>query len=339
MPWGLALAVLVGLAAGSHAATLDVDTTADDPAATACDGAAPDDCSLRGALVAANALAEASTINVPAGTYVLGQPSSCTYRLRDFRIPTNSSGPVTSEQIPLCTNGHVTIQGAGADATVIDGDQRGRVLLVGFDGVVELRGLTVRNGLSDAAGAFGGGIDNHGTLTLTEVVVRDNSLYPIGTGATGAGIYNEKGASLTLRRSAVRNNLAPVHQGGGGIWASYGGTVTISDSVISDNVIGQHGGGIVNAGSTVTIIGSTVSGNSTVFGLGGGIYNVGVAIQDFDFQGVFPGTLSIVDHLTSRQSQRPQPSRLVLRAARAAPATVVAHLELWAKFGSERPGQ
>jgi hypothetical protein len=78
MPWGLALAVLVGLAAGSHAATLDVDTTADDPAATACDGAAPDDCSLRGALVAANALAEASTINVPAGTYVLGQPSSCT---------------------------------------------------------------------------------------------------------------------------------------------------------------------------------------------------------------------------------------------------------------------
>src|SRR5215204_2008169 len=34
---------------------------------------------------------------------------------------------------------------------------------------------------------------------------------------------------------------------------------------------------------------------------------------------------------TRRQSQRPWLSRLVLRAARAAPATVVAHLERWAK--------
>jgi hypothetical protein len=299
MPWGWVLAVLVGLATGSHAATFDVDTTTDDPARTACDGVTPDDCSLRGALVAANALGEASTINVPAGTYVLGQPSSCTYRLRDGRIPTNSSGPVTSAQISLCTNGHVTIQGAGADTTVIDGDQRGRVLLVGFDGVVELRGLTIRNGLSDAAGPFGGGIDNHGTLTLIEVVVSDNSLWAVGTGASGAGIYNEKGASLTVRRSAVRNNVAPAHQGGGGIWASYGGTVTISDSVVSDNMIGQHGGGIVNAGSTVNIIGSTVSKNTAVFGSGGGIYNFGVGIQDIDFQGLFPGTLTIVNSTIS----------------------------------------
>src|SRR5687767_4173550 len=35
--------------------------------------------------------------------------------------------------------------------------------------------------------------------------------------------------------------------------------------------------------------------------------------------------------LTRRQSQRPWLSRLVLRAARAAPATVVAHLERWAE--------
>jgi hypothetical protein len=299
MRWGWTLAVLIGLAAGSHAATFDVDTTIDDPARTACDGATPDDCSLRGALVAANALAEASTVNVPAGTYVLDQPSSCTYRVRDGRIPTNSFGPLTSTQVSLCTNAHVTIHGAGAEATVIDGDQRGRVLFVGFDGVVELRGLTIRNGLSDANGPFGGGIDNHGTLTLTEVVVRDNSLYAPGTGATGAGIFNEKGASLTLRRSAIRNNLAPTHQGGGGIWASYGGTVTIADSVISDNVIGQHGGGIANGGSTVTIIGSTVSGNTAVFGLGGGIFNFGVGIQDVDFQASFPGTLTIVNSTIS----------------------------------------
>ncbi len=37
---------------------------------------------------------------------------------------------------------------------------------------------------------------------------------------------------------------------------------------------------------------------------------------------------------TSRQSQRRQLSRLVLRAARVAPAPVVAHLERWAKMSS-----
>src|SRR5688500_13057818 len=39
--------------------------------------------------------------------------------------------------------------------------------------------------------------------------------------------------------------------------------------------------------------------------------------------------------LTRRQSQRPWLSRLVLRAARDAPATVVAHLERWAKYDEE----
>jgi hypothetical protein len=178
--------MLLGLAAGAHAATFDVDTTVDDPALTACDEATPDDCSLRGALLAANALGESSTITLPAGTYVLGQSSACTYRLRDGRIPTSSVGPVTSEQIPLCTNGRVTIEGAGAETTVIDGDQRGRVLFVGFDGVLEVRGITIRNGIGDRSfgiNPHGGGINNHGTLALTDAVVSDNSLDPAAPAA------------------------------------------------------------------------------------------------------------------------------------------------------------
>jgi hypothetical protein len=48
------------------AATFIVDRTDDTATATAC-AAAANDCSLRGAIVAANALSEPSTINVPAG--------------------------------------------------------------------------------------------------------------------------------------------------------------------------------------------------------------------------------------------------------------------------------
>jgi hypothetical protein len=54
MRWGSTFAVLLGLAAGAHAATFGVDTTTDDPARTACEEATPDDCNLLG---------EASTTN------------------------------------------------------------------------------------------------------------------------------------------------------------------------------------------------------------------------------------------------------------------------------------
>ena len=82
-----ALTIIVAVLAGMspvHAATLTVDTTVDDPAATACTDAAPNDCSLRGAIIKANGLSEASTIMMPEGTYVLSQVTSCTFRTHQF---------------------------------------------------------------------------------------------------------------------------------------------------------------------------------------------------------------------------------------------------------------
>jgi hypothetical protein len=63
-----ALTIIVAVLAGmprTHAATFTVDTTVDDPAATPCTDAAPNDCSLRGAITRANGPSEASTIMVP----------------------------------------------------------------------------------------------------------------------------------------------------------------------------------------------------------------------------------------------------------------------------------
>src|ERR1700742_1253982 len=60
--------VLVG-PGPAGAATFDVDSTPDVAHAGGCT-AAPDDCSIRDAITAANASADTSnTINVPAGTY------------------------------------------------------------------------------------------------------------------------------------------------------------------------------------------------------------------------------------------------------------------------------
>src|SRR5262245_48648565 len=66
------LAVLTALARAVSAATIDVDRFDDSTAAaaTAC-SAAPGDCSLRGAILKANAGAGGDTIKLPAGTYNL----------------------------------------------------------------------------------------------------------------------------------------------------------------------------------------------------------------------------------------------------------------------------
>lgn len=178
------------------------------------------ECTLRAAIQEASARPpdEASTINVPAGAYVLSQESTCTYKSQ------GNPNFFTSSQVLLCVGkNNVTIQGAGAATTVIDGDQRGRVLFVGASAVVEIRGVTITNGLGDrslgdlslVAIPNGGGINNHGTLTLTESVVSHNTMPP-GTATHGAGIYNEVDASLTLVRSTVTNNVAPSNAGAGG---------------------------------------------------------------------------------------------------------------------------
>src|SRR5215471_16064259 len=105
------LLVLARAPSIAQAATFMVDTTTDDAGASACDDATPNDCSLRGAILAANGRpsSETSTINVPAGTYVLSQMSSCTFSIR--LDPTTF---FTDSQLPLCLSRRTIIQGAGA---------------------------------------------------------------------------------------------------------------------------------------------------------------------------------------------------------------------------------
>ncbi|HEX5651286.1 MAG TPA: choice-of-anchor Q domain-containing protein [Steroidobacteraceae bacterium] len=113
----------------------------------------------------------------------------------------------------------------------------------------------------------GVGIFNQGDLALNDSSVTDT---------LASGLTNHGGV-LVLNDSRVtghRQELNGVY--GGGIDNRYGGTVALTNSVISGNTAHYRGGGIYNsADSSVTLTNSTVSGNQAVVYSGGGIMNRG----------------------------------------------------------------
>jgi len=66
----------------------------------------------------------------------------------------------------------LTLQGAGAGDTILDGEGTGRVLYVAGGHSVSISGVTIRNGSDN----LGGGIRNYGALTLAYAAVTDRAL-------------------------------------------------------------------------------------------------------------------------------------------------------------------
>jgi hypothetical protein len=175
----------------------------------------------------------------------------------------------------------LTIRGAGARATIIDGGLIDRVFDVNPGGLplpplnnVTISDLMVRNG---RGGTRGGGIRNTGNLTLQRVVVRNNVVLQGTLEAGGGGIANE--GVLHAEEITVEGNSAsgPVIQSGGGIHNA--GTLTLTRSTVNGNVVAaaetfSNSGGIANSG-TLTLIDSTISSNHGGHDGPGGILNTG----------------------------------------------------------------
>ncbi|GAA6614844.1 beta strand repeat-containing protein [Scytonema sp. NUACC26] len=153
----------------------------------------------------------------------------------------------------------------------------------------------------------GGGIYNRGTVMVNNSNLSSNSA--IGDGdSIGGGIYNT--GTVAISNSAVNSNSATTTLSssyGGGIYNIYG-TVIVSNSILSSNLIrvggsgiGAFGGGIYNSnGGNVTVSDSTLSSNQAggrLLGGGGGIYNNTDSILS-----VSNSTLSNNRAFTSRES-------------------------------------
>ena len=115
--------------------------------------------------------------------------------------------------------------------------------------------------LSNTASSYGGGIENEGTLTVT------NSTLVSNASSNGGGIMNF--GTLTVNTTNVMSNTATVD--GGGIFNYNNQLLTVNGSTLMNNTAQVGGGGIENRG-TATVNSSTLISNMSAIN-GGGIYN------------------------------------------------------------------
>jgi hypothetical protein len=188
----------------------------------------------------------------------------------DNTINFSVTGTITLESaLPDLSNttGLTDIEGPGASSLTVarnsaSGTPGFRIFTVDASVEAQVVGLIIVGGLA----ANGGGIDNLGTLTITNSTIYNNSATLGLFGHVGGGILN--GGTLTVTDSTIANNSASF---GGGI--ANGGTATVTNCTIDENSVGSgNAGGIGNSG-ILTLTNSTIANNSG--GAGGGIDNDG----------------------------------------------------------------
>ena len=210
-----------------------VNTTSDE--ATPGDGL----CSLREAIIAANA--GPGVVNDCGG--IAGFDT--------IKFSVSGTIRITGSAFPAIMN-PLTIDGTG-QRIVVDGAGSFQVFVVDTGVAVTLNDLAITNG--NGGMSDGGGIENHGTLAVTNCTIGGNT-----TMVAGGGIFSD--GTLTVTSSTIFGNSAPL---GGGI---LGFDMTVTNSTISGNTATNVGGGIRSVG-TWTVTNSTIAGNvATNFGGG-----------------------------------------------------------------------
>ena len=255
-PLFLLIALVLGLEPRSlvQAATFTVNSTADAVDDLPGDGVcatANGIWTLRAAIQETNALPGADTVELPAGRYELsvagGREDACATGDLD----------VTDD---------LSIIGADAASTVIDGGKMDHVFDIFASATVSIANVTVTNGdlgFQGAYGEYGGGIRNQGTLSLNEVIVAGNN-GGRDFGLAG-GIYNVTPGRLILTDVAVSGNLA-MHVGG---VVNYGEAVLTDVTINANTALALTGGMQDGAGipymsprPTAVLTNVTISGNA-----------------------------------------------------------------------------
>jgi hypothetical protein len=169
----------------------------------------------------------------------------------------------------------LTLQGASVTTTIIQAHESKdsatqSVFDIEASNTITINDVAIKNGKS----SWAGGIDNDGILTINECSIIDN----IATGWGGGGVFvRSSGASATINNSTISGNEGSdtgSSRSGAGIKLNTSGTtLVITNSTISGNRSrnnsGYTAGGISNYGGTVTMTNCTVANNISDYKAGG----------------------------------------------------------------------
>jgi CSLREA domain-containing protein len=251
------MALLLVTASAAQARTYTVNTRTD-PKPNGCTS---DDCTLREAVIAANAHSGADTILLPSRKrYVLTLKSTGENKAANGDLDIRS--------------GKLAIMHPGRGTATIDAKKTDRIFdIVGKAGVL-LSALRLTGGYSnekDGGGDGGAILVRKGSLRVVGSGIANNRAPWVG--GNGGGIDSDSSGLVELIESYVSSNDSG--GSGGGIEASPAGRMLIERSLVIGNKAAQAGGVMV-FGPPVRIVASTVAENLAsagpgVEGDGGGI--------------------------------------------------------------------
>ena len=232
-------------------ATFVVNSTAD--TVNSADGVV----TLREAITSANDTAGADTITFDSSVFSSAQTIDLASQLPDVTDAVTITGPgadLLTIDAGNGTDGQFNTNDGFRIFNINDGDDNNEI-------DVELSGLTLTGG---DAGISAGAIFSNENLVVTDSTITGNAGF--AGGGINSGGYFRDDSTLTIIRSTISGNDASY---GGGVYNV--GTVTVTDSTISDNTSFGDGAGLANFG-TATVTSSTIS-NNTSGGVGGGFIN------------------------------------------------------------------
>ncbi len=208
-------------------------------------------CTLRAAVVEANALAIPVIVHVPAGTY---------------------NFPVTGE---LSVSSNLTLIGADKLTTILNGQNLTGILSVADNSFLTLSKMTLSNGRKTTFNEVGAGIRAglNSNLKISDCRLLNNST----TLAAGGAIYSE--GSVTIENCLLDGNVVNNIVGRGGAialitktGASFSNKLTILNSQINNSVSADEGGAIYSD-FDVFVENSSFTGNTaTTSEKGGAIF-------------------------------------------------------------------
>src|SRR5271157_6002617 len=276
--------------------TFTVNTTTDLVSANAhaCRDSVAGQCSLRQAVIEANATAGTDTISIPAGTYTL-------------TIARSASPVYDAKTGTLDVTDSVNIVGAGQGTTIIQGGTVGvdpgppngvdkvfsfnQDVTAFTDATVSVSNLTIQNGYNrgntSITDGWGGAFDydtgasGNANLTLTNVTLNNNTLTDGEGGGFATFNTNAGSGTATFSNCIVENNVAtPGTAGdvgnGGAAFVAFPSTASLSNSQVTGNkAAAGHGsnpvGGAFEVYGELQLHNTAVSGN-TAAGQGGAIW-------------------------------------------------------------------